>query len=95
MLSRADMMMEGVFATARLFGEDYVRNNYHSKECEVFAEAKNGVSRYFVAFTSNKNKWDVFCSVSIDQETGKTKYLDYRLPSGLRMKNPIEKVRSA
>lgn len=87
--------MEGVFATARLFGREYVRNNYDKKECECFAEPKDGIARYFIAFTSVEDRWDVFCSVSIDQESGKTKYLDYRLPSGYRMKNPIEKVRSA
>jgi hypothetical protein len=49
---------------------------------------------YFCGFAGNKktNKWTVFARVLVNRETKEAVFLDYRLPTGERMKKPIKPV---
>ena len=38
----------------------------------------------------NDYKWKVFARVSVNRNTGKITFLDYKLPNGKRMENPIK-----
>ena len=39
---------------------------------------------------SKLNLWTVFARVSVNRETEKVPLLDYKLPNGKRMENPIK-----
>lgn len=41
---------------------------------------------------SESGNWDVFVKVSVDRETKKVIYLDYKIPDGKRMENPIKPI---
>ena len=55
-------------------------------------EPSNGEWKLFIGFESENNFWTVFGFVSIDTESGNTKVLDYRLPNGTRMENPLYRI---
>jgi hypothetical protein len=85
-------------AIAELVGRDYFKSHFddacHSHPTEDSDDAEY---EYFMGFEgdSEKNLWTVFARVSVDRETEKVTVLDYRLPDGSRMENPIKPVTSA
>ena len=97
MLDKNTIAIKGIVKTAELFGEDYVREHYPKLEVESISEPIDGEYQYFVAFAGDKEKnlWTVFSLVGVNETTGDKRMLDYRLPNGERMKNPIVPVRLA
>lgn len=94
MLTNTNISVKGTLKTASLFSNEYVKE--HAKNaCYAISEEHNGKYEVFIGFVGNSktNQWEVFSFISVDSDTGKTEFLDYRLPSGLRMKNPLKRVR--
>ena len=92
MLKKSELIYDAGKKMIELFGKEYMREHFLDA-CHSQAFVKNGFE-FFCGFEGNKetNKWTVFARVLVDTETGDTTILDYRLPDGTRMKNPIQKV---
>ena len=80
-------------AIADLVGRDYFRSHFkdvcHSFPSDEYDDVEY---EYFMGFEgdSDTNLWTVFARVSINRETKKVTFLDYKLPNGSRMENPIK-----
>ncbi len=97
MLSKQNIAVKGILKTTEVFGKEYVRNNYKKMKCEAISSPYDGNSaRYFIAFEGDgeTNLWTVFACVEV-LESGEARMLDYKLPDGTRMHNPIEPIRLA
>ena len=94
MISKNGAQICGFNLVGSIFPEDYLKNKYKNACCMI-SDEYNGEYEYFLGFDSDSSShlWKVFASVSINADTGKAQFLDYRLPSGCRMKNPIKRVR--
>lgn len=94
MISKNGAQISGFYLIGSIFPEDYLKAKCKEACCMV-SEESDGKYEYFLGFESDQSNhlWNVFASVSIDANTGKSEFLDYRLPSGLRMRNPVQRVR--
>ena len=69
---------------------------YRDKICSWYIEYDDVEYEYFIGFDDiddadeNDYKWKVFARVSVNRETGEVTVLDYKLPNGKRMENPIK-----
>lgn len=85
-------------AVADLVGRDYFRNHFEGA-CQAFPDALSDQVdfEYFIGFEGDVqcNLWTVFARVSVNRETKRVTFLDYRLPNGERMANPISPVKMA
>lgn len=81
---------------AEIIGKDYFRENYENSIKTELVNPKNDYP-YFIGFEGDneKNLWTVFAYVNVDRATESVTILDYRLPDGTRMENPIKPVRCA
>lgn len=93
MLSIGDAKAKAILKMAELFGKEYIRQNFR-KACTAYPETEEILYEYFCGFESDSytNKWIVFSRILVNRETGNTIVLDYKLPNGTRMKNPIKPV---
>ena len=83
----------GTVKIAELFGADYVKANIKNAiEGQAINHSGNG--EYFLGFKGDKatNKWLEYAYIEVDPKTQRTTFLDYRLPSGERMSNPVKKI---
>ena len=80
-------------AIADLVGRDYFKSHFEDV-CHSYptGDSDDAEYEYFMGFEgdSEKNLWTVFARVSINRETKKVTFLDYKLPNGSRMENPIK-----
>lgn len=80
-------------AIADLVGRDYFRNHFddvcHSYPSTDYDDVDY---EYFMGFEGDDatNLWTVFARVSVNRETEEVTILDYKLPNGKRMENPIK-----
>lgn len=93
MISKDNAMAIAILKIAELFGKEYVRNNFFNA-CVSYPKTDNVMYEYFCGFAGNENtnKWTVFARVLVNRETKEAVFLDYRLPTGERMKEPIKPV---
>jgi hypothetical protein len=80
-------------AIADLVGHDYFRSHFNNV-CHGYPsdEYDDVEYEYFMGFEGDDETglWTVFARVSVNRETEKVTFLDYKLPNGKRMKNPIK-----
>lgn len=93
MLSIGDSKAKAIIKTSEIFGKKYVKENFNSA-CLAYPENEDILYEIFCGFERNEatNKWTVFSRVCVNRKTHEVKFLDYKLPSGERMKNPIKPV---
>lgn len=93
MTSKDNAMAIAILKIAELFGKEYVKNNFHNA-CVSYPKTDDIMYEYFCGFEGNKktNKWTVFARVLVNRENEEIVFLDYRLPNGERMKDPIKPV---
>lgn len=94
MLSKYAVQVKGILFIAKLFGDEYVRNHRFSGCNSLSYDYSEDEAYYFVGFEENPddNKWDIYAYVAVNKKTGEVRFLDFRLPSGIRMKNPSHPV---
>ena len=80
-------------AIADLVGRNYFRSHFDDV-CHGYPTNDNEdiEYEYFMGFEGNDEtgKWTVFARVSVNRETEEVTFLDYKLPDGKRMENPIK-----
>ena len=80
-------------AIADLVGRNYFRSHFDDV-CHAYPTDDNEdiEYEYFMGFEGNDEtgKWTVFARVSVNRETEEVTFLDYKLPDGKRMENPIK-----
>lgn len=88
-------------AIADILGRTYFRAHFEGS-CHSYPDPNNEKNDlinydYFIGFESDSNTglWTVFARVSVNRETKKVTVLDYKLPDGTRMKNPVKPIRDA
>lgn len=93
MLTIGDAKAEAILTIVKLFGKEYVKNKFNDA-CIAFPESDDINYEYFCGFEGDvlTNKWNVFARVLVNRETGDTIFLDFKLPDGTRMKNPLKPV---
>jgi hypothetical protein len=80
-------------AIADLVGRDYFRSHFndvcHGYPSDEYYDVEY---EYFMEFEGNDETglWAAFTRVSVNRETEKVTILDYKLPNGKRMENPIK-----
>lgn len=80
-------------AIADLVGRDYFRSHFDDVCHSYPSPDYDGVDyEYFMGFEGDDetNLWTVFARVSVNRETEEVTFLDYKLPNGKRMENPIK-----
>ncbi|SEL02746.1 hypothetical protein [Ruminococcus albus] len=78
---------------ADLVGRDYFRSHFNDVcHCYPSNDCDDLEYEYFMGFEGNAKTgvWTVFARVSVNRETEKVTLLDYKLPNGNRMENPIK-----
>ena len=80
-------------AIADLVGRDYFRDHFNDV-CHGYPSDENNDIEYayFMGFEGDDETglWTVFARVSVNRETEEVAFLDYKLPNGKRMKDPIK-----
>lgn len=89
MMSRADAKAAGIIFIADLFGRDYVKRTFQ-KSCQAYPDDDETDFEYFVGFESENDRWSVYALVSVNRVTKEVSFLNYRLPNGETMPNPIK-----
>ena len=94
MISKNGAQICGFNLIGSIFPADYLKENCKNAGCMI-SDVYDGKYEYFLGFESDTKShiWTVYASVSINADNGNAIFLDYRLPSGLRMKNPVKRVR--
>lgn len=93
MLSKDEAKIVATIEIADFFGIEYVKSHLaESCECYPTDESNDIDYEYFLGFEGddNTNKWTVFARVSVNRDTRKVTFLDYKTPEGKRMENPIK-----
>ncbi len=96
MLEKQDLIYNASVKMMELFGKKYLQEHMFNNSCHTQAEDRD----YFELFCGfagirETNKWTEFAYVRVHKETGEAEFLDYGLPDGTRMENPIKRVRCA
>ncbi|MCC8069228.1 MAG: hypothetical protein LIO71_05705 [Ruminococcus sp.] len=96
MLSDNACRIKSVLKIAELFGNEYVRKNFPNS-CTAYTNDFEENYEFFCGFQgdSKTNKWLVFARISVNRITEKVIFLDYKLPNGERMEQPLKPVRCA
>ena len=93
MLNIEEAKIDAWTAIADKLGLQYFREHFVGS-CESYpSEESNELSyEYFIGFEGDNaaNKWTVFARVSVNRQTREVTFLDYKMPNGDRMKNPIK-----
>lgn len=95
MLSNNACRIKSILKIAELFGNEYVKENYHNS-CTAYTNDDNDEEyEFFCGFQSDNktNKWLIFARVSVNRITEQVIFLDYKLPNGKRMEQPLKPVR--
>ena len=93
MTSKENAMGIAILKMAEIFGKEYMRNHYFGA-CHSYTGGDDRMYDYFTGFEGDDdtNKWTVFAYVRVDRETEEAIFLDYRLPDGTRMENPVRPI---
>lgn len=74
-------------------GKEYFRNHFEGS-CQAYpTDDRDDIDyEYFLGFEGDDETglWTVFARVSVNRETKKVTFLDYKTPDGKRMENPIK-----
>ncbi len=92
MINKENAAAIAYLAIADLVGKDYFRSHFKGS-CHAYPCPDDDIDyEYFLAFEGDlkSNLWTVFARVSVNRETEKVTILDYKLPNGKRMENPIK-----
>jgi len=93
MVSKEEAKMIATIEIAKFFGVEYVKEHL-SGSCESYpTDNYDDVEyEYFLGFDGDDTTglWTVFARVSVNRETRKVTFLDYKTPDGRRMENPIK-----
>jgi len=94
MLNKSKLILCAGTKMMDLFGKEYLKKHMFNGSCHAQSE-NDGYFELFCGFAGDEatNKWTEFAYVRVHTETGETEFLDYRLPDGTRMKNPVKAVR--
>ena len=98
MLNIEEAKIDAWVAIANLMGLQYFRDHFAGSCGSYPTEESDDIEyEFFIGFEDDEitNKWTVFARVSVNRETREVKFLDYKTPSGIRMKNPIKPTRFA
>ena len=85
-----------IIKIAELFGKEYTRINF--KDACISCPPDNYEGNdfdFFCGFKGNpsENKWTEYAYVRVDRDTREAVFLDYKLPKGEKMINPIKPIR--
>lgn len=85
-----------IIKIADLFGNEYVRTNF--KDACISSppdDYEENEFDFFCGFAGDerKNTWTVFAYVRVNRGTREAVFLDYKLPNGEGMENPIKPIR--
>lgn len=103
LISKSDAWAEAVLAVAGIFGKDFVKEKLLKSPSSVTeikgTDNSNPRIEFFFAFESDgkrasNSKWTCYAWVSVDLVTEKASFLNYCLPDGQKMKNPIRLSKS-
>lgn len=102
MLNKTKAKILACGTIADLFGLDYFRSHIE-EACESYLtdDCDDIDYEYFLGFDEyddadeNDYKWKIFARVSVNRQTRKVTFLDYKTPDGKRMKNPIKPINFA
>lgn len=93
MINKATAAAIAYLAIADLVGRNYFRSHFKDV-CHSYPTDDNEdiEYEYFMGFEGNDETglWTVFARVAVNRETEKVTFLDYKLPNGKRMENPIK-----
>lgn len=93
MLSKIEAKMLATIEIAKKLGIEYVKAHLNGS-CESYpTDDYDDVDwEYFLGFEGDHETglWTVFARVSVNRETEKVTFLDYKTPDGHRMENPIK-----
>ena len=88
-MSRGDAKAAAILFIADLFGRDYVRKAFPGS-CSACPKSDDTEFEYFIGFESDNGKWSSYAIVLVNRETKECSILNYRLPNGESMPNPIK-----
>ena len=95
MLTKEQAIADAWLAIAELVGKEYFRTHFESS-CQSYPDEDSDEANfeYFLAFEGDEKMglWTVYARVSVNRETGKITLLDYKLPNGMSMENPVKPV---
>ena len=93
MINKEEAKVDAWVAIADLVGRDYFRTHFDGS-CHSYPDDKYDdlEYEYFIGFEGDQASglWTVFARVSVNRETEVVTILDYKLPNGKRMENPIK-----
>ena len=93
MINKDEAKIEAWLAISELFGNGYFKSHFVGS-CQSYPTDDNDEVNYeyFLGFEDDGKLWTVFAKVSVNRETKKVTFLDYRTPDGKRMENPISPI---
>ena len=93
MINKEEAKVDAWVAIADLMGREYFRNHFDGS-CQSYPPEDNDDVEweYFLGFEGHEETglWTVFARVSVNRETEQVTFLDYKMPDGKRMENPIK-----
>lgn len=93
MLNIVETQMLATIEIANLLGVEYVKAHL-SDACRAYPpDSDDDVEyEYFLGFEGDDETglWTVFARVSVNRETEKVTFLDYKTPDDKRMENPLK-----
>ena len=97
MLTKEQATADAWLQISELVGREYFKEHFEGSTHSYPADSNEVEYEYFIGFEGDDESdlWTVFARVSVNRETEKVTILDYKLPNGERMKNPIKPVRWA
>lgn len=96
MITKGNAIAISILKISELFGKEYMKKNFN-KACHSYPDNDNMMFDYFCGFVGDHetNLWLEFAYVRVNLETKEAIFLDYKLPNGERMINPIQPIRLA
>lgn len=93
MINKEEARIDAWVSIAELMGKEYFREHFEGS-CQAYPpDSDDDVEyEYFLGFEGDDETglWTVFARVSVNRETRKVTFLDYKTPDGKRMENPLK-----
>ena len=95
MLTNNACKIKSILRIAELFGNEYVKENYPNSCIAYTVDNNNEEYEFFCGFQGDDktNEWIIFARISVNRMTEQVIFLDYKLPNGKRMEQPLKPVR--
>ena len=95
MINKEEAKIDAWVAIADLVGNEYFKEHFDTA-CQAYPDEQYDEVdyEYFMGFEGDDDTglWKVFAKVSVNRETEKVIFLDYKTPEGKRMENPIKPI---